>query len=162
MSWHFDIDESVVQQEMSVPYFEDANGDTAPNYRTTRSLSEAQSELARWVGKHGGIVTGLLPVRFTVDNKLRYGFVVEFMFAGGARGRMHIAGLPLRKETSVKKDRVLAMALLNRAEFFKSAYTTRIHDPYSNPLLQYLLVDGEHTVAQMITERKQLLLGQGS
>jgi len=164
--WDFEIDSDALKTEIEVPFFEDATGETAPNYRTTRSVTDAQSELSRWLGKHGGIVTGMIPVRFNnavaAKNVLRYGFIVEFMFGGGARGRMHIAALPLRKESVDKKNRVLAMALLNRAEYFKAAFTTRIHDPYSNPLLQYLLVDGDKTVAQVIVEQKSLvLLGSG-
>lgn len=114
----------------------------------------------------GGIMTGIIPVKFndTIGGKnvIRYGYVVEFMFTGGARGRMHIAAIPMRKETTTKKNQVLAMALVNRAEFFKTAYSTRIHDPYSNPLFEYLLLDGDKTVAQMIVEKKNLaMLGAG-
>lgn len=164
--WDFEIDSDALQEEITVPFLEDATGENAPNSRTTRSVANAQGELSRWVGKHGGIVTGMIPVKFnnTIDGKnvVRYGFVVNFVFAGGASGRMHIAAIPMRKETVEKKNRVLAMALLNRAEFFKAAFASRIHDPYSNPLLQYLLVDGEQSVAQVIIERKQLaLLGSG-
>lgn len=164
--WEFEIDSDALKTEIEVPFIEDATGETAPNYSTKRSVTDAQSELSRWVGKHSGIVVGITPVKFnnTIAGKniIRYGYVVDFMFLGGARGRMHIAGLPIRKETPAKKEQVLAMALLNRAEFFKTAYATRIHDPHSNPLLQYLLVDGERTVAQVIVEQKQLaLLGAG-
>lgn len=156
--WDFEIDSDALKDEINVPFFEDATGDTAPNYRTRRTVLEAQGELSRWVGKHGGIVTGIIPVKFNSDRGIRYGYIVEFMFQGGARGRIHVAALPMRTESSPKKEQVLAQALLNRAEFFKAAFTSRIHDPYSNPLLQYLLVDGEHTVAQMIVEKKKLLL----
>lgn len=164
--WDFEIDSDALQEEIIVPFLEDATGENAPNSRTTRSITDAKGELSRWVGKHGGIVTGIIPVKFnTVMNGkevMRYGFIVDFMFSGGARGRIHIAAIPMRKETIEKKNRVLAMALINRAEFFKTAFTTRIHEPYGNPLLQYLLVDGEQTVAQMIIEKKQLaLLGSG-
>lgn len=164
--WSFEIDNDALKHEIEVPFFEDATGETAPNYSTKRSVAEAQSELSRWVAQHGGIVVGLTPVKFnaTIKNKnvIRYGYIVDFIFGGGARGRMHVAALPMRTETPDKKNRVLAMALLNRAEFFKSAFATRIHDPYSNPLFQYLLVDGERTVSQVIVEQKQFaLLGSG-
>jgi hypothetical protein len=165
MSWDFEIDSDVLE-EIKVPFLEDATGENAPNSRTTRSVTAAQSELSRWLGKHGGIVVGMIPVKFnnTIagNDVIRYGFIVDFIFAGGARGRMHIAAIPMRKETIEKKNRVLAMALVNRAEFFKTAFATGIHDPYSNPLMQYLLVDENHTVAQMIVEKQKLtLLGSG-
>lgn len=166
MMWEFEIDSDALKKEIEVPFFEDATGETAPNYSTKRTVEDAQSELSRWVGKHGGIVVGLSPVKFnaTIKNKIvvRYGYILDFIFGGGARGRMHIAGLPMKAETPDKKNRILAMALLNRAELFKTAFTTRIHDPYSNPLFQYLLVDDNHTVAQMLIEKQQLnLLGSG-
>jgi hypothetical protein len=168
MSWEFEIDSDALKTEIEVPFIEDATGDTAPNYSTKRTIAGAQSELSRWIGKNGGIVTGMLPVKFSNTiagkNVVRYGYVVNFIFVGGARGQMHVAGLPIRKETPAKKDQVLAMALLNRAELFKTAFTTRVHDPHSNPLIQYLLVDDKHTVAQMVIEKQQLnmnLLGSG-
>lgn len=146
--------------KVEVPYFEDATKDFAPYYtvlRTARSrggnareqIIKGQTQISIEMGKLGGLVTAFIPGVFGIGDKKRYGYDIHFMYSG-ARGVIHVAGLPIRSETQENKDAVLVQALWNVRDWLKSAVTAFVFSPGSDALIPYLLVDGKHTIAEYV------------
>lgn len=92
---------------------------------------------------------------FFGDKQRRYGYEVTFIYAG-ARGRMQIAGLPMRTATDSKKRRVLLQALSILRDWLKAQVTAQVFAPGNYPLMQFLLVDGKRTVNEYLIETRKL------
>lgn len=77
----------------------------------------------------------------------------------GRIGEIRVAGLPMRATTPAKEQRVRTQALLTVATMLETARVAQIFNPDANPLIPYLLVDGQHTIAEAIQQK--MLLGAG-
>lgn len=138
------------QSAVNIPYFEVARADFAPYYSVrNKSIAEAKAEIATELTK---LNAGILTFRegyFGVKPK-RYGYIIHVQYAG-SKGRIVVAGLPMNgKETEAKVTAVRLQALLNVRDWLKAAVTAQVFAPESDMLMQYLLVDGQQTVAQAI------------
>ncbi len=165
MSFTFRIDKSALV-ETDMLFFEDANASNS-QYHTSgekRSIESAQEEVRRAFARLGGAVVSFIPVVFEKPD--RVGYLIEFVFRGGAYGQFPVAGLPIRTSTDIRKTRARVQALMVAADILDANANAARHIPLSNPLLMHLLVDGKQTIAQMIAERQQLperfLLSTGS
>jgi hypothetical protein len=140
---------------IKVPYIEDARADFAPYYSSRGTIQEAQSEIIGAIIKMGGSGVIFREGFFGAAPK-RYGYVVEFQL-GGAKARMQVAGLPMKhKETKAKKTQVLLQALLNLRDWLKAAVTAQVFSPGNNALIQFLLVDGNRTIGEMLVQDRRL------
>lgn len=158
MSYQFRIDRSAFQQD-GILYLEDATSKNSQFHAVNLSLEEGENRVRMSISKLGGAVVQFIPVIF--EQPERYGYLIEYVFKGGAFGQMPIAGLPIRtkKHTQYfpkKVEQARKQALYVAAQMFDSAYNSMRHMPLSNPLLMHLLVDGQKTIAQMIAERQEL------
>lgn len=150
--FHFTPDET--RQRIEIPVFEDARADFAPYYRSRKPLEEAKSEVLTEMAKLGAGGIQFVPGHFGDDPK-RYGYVIRYWY-GGVEGLIRVAGLPLRSETDSKVVKVRRQALLNVRDWLKAMVTQQVFSPGSEPLIQFLLVDGRRTVTEAIIESGHL------
>jgi hypothetical protein len=134
--------------DSKVPYLEDARADYAPYYQpNNQTIAKAKNAIIAEMGKLGGTV-----LRFREgDFGSRRGYVIEFVL-NGVQGRIKVAGLPLRRYTSLKMDRVRIQALMNIRDWLKTAVTSMIFSPGNNPLVPHLLGKGGRTLVELISE----------
>lgn len=141
---------------LRVPYLEEARADFAPYYRTGKTESAIQTEIITELAKLGG---GSIQFRrgfFGAKSAKRHGYIINFTL-GGQPARMEVAGLPIRDaETQKKIEQVCVQALCNVRDWIKAAVTAQVFAPGSNPLIQYLLVDKDRTLAQALIEDRQI------
>lgn len=165
MTYQFRIDPSALQQQ-DILYFEDANSSNSQFHAShgRRDIPSAQEEVRRAISRLGGAIVQFIPVIF--ENPDRVGYLIEYVFRGGAFGQYPIAGLPIRSSTEKRHEAARIQALMVAAQMLDSAANAQRHMPLSNPLLLHLLADGQKTIAQMIAERQSLpdtfLLTNGS
>ncbi len=153
------IPEQTPAAKLVVPFIEDARTDYAPYYSSKKTIAEVQGEIAAELGKLGGFVNMYLPGYFG-DKPKRYGYEIRFSFKG-APGLIRVAGLPMRSETPTKKNQVAVQALCNVRDWLKMLVTQQVFMPGSEPLMQYLLVDGrdgQKTLAEYLLETGRLPL----
>lgn len=155
------------QQEIAVPYFEDATAAFAPYYSANQrarsrgtdqgKVERLQSEIAVEMSKLGGLVIGIIPGMYGSGKARRHGYEIRFIY-GGAQGIMRVAGLPIRSETPVRKQAVLVQALSIGRDWLKAAVTQKVFGPGSDVLIPFLLADGQRTIAEVIHESGKLPL----
>lgn len=148
--------------DIQVPFIEDARADFAPYYTALRSnqrpetkIRQCQEDIEGQMLLLGGVVERFIEGQFAVAGRQRYGYAIEF-HRSGTPGVIHVAGLPIRSFTSKKKAQVLVQALLIVRDWLKSGVTAKVFNPGSDPLLPYLLVDGQRTLVQFIHETRRL------
>lgn len=142
---------------IKVPFIEDARADFAPFYSTTKNIKQAQSEVEKSLAKLGGSVYRFQQGKFDVNNQWRFGYLINFRWRG-AEGQIVVAGLPIRKHTEAKENKVRIQALLNVAQWLQSLMTQEVFSPNSNPLVPYLLASDGKTIMQHILESKAIPL----
>ena len=89
---------------------------------------------------------------------VRVGYVIRFTL-NGSPGMIRVAGLPMRSPTEAKEKQVRVQALLTVVAMLTSARVARIFNPDAHPLVPYLLVADNKTVAQAFEEKRLLLTG---
>lgn len=136
---------------IKVPYYENATKDTAPYYSSTRTVDAAKQEVLQHLHALNA-VGSFQEGDFNVNGQKRRGYVLHFTL-NGAAGRMIVAGLPIATSTPNKVDRVRVQALLNLADWLKNAITTQVFSPGLNPLIPFMLVDENRTVADMVRDQ---------
>ena len=163
MTYSFRIDPDALIEDTTL-YLEDANAKNSQYHAVNRDIEAAQEDVKRAFSRLGGAVIQFIPVIF--EKPERCGYLIEYVFRGGAFGQFPVAGLPIRNETDHKKDKARRQALMIAADILDASANSQRHIPLSNPLLLHLLADGEQTIAQIIATRQQLperfLLSSGS
>lgn len=129
---------------IKVPYLEDARADFAPYYTTEKKPETVQSEIIVELAKVGGYGVYFQMGIFGEKPK-RYGYIVHFTY-NGAPGLFRVAGLPMWNETDKKRNQVLAQALCIARDWAKQMVTAKVFMPGSEPLVQFLLVNGSENV----------------
>lgn len=159
MTFNFRIDKDAMKQQVDILYLEDANSSNSQFHTSSMSIDKQIERVKLAMARLNGFATDFIPVVFETPE--RYGYLIEFMVKGGALGRLSIAGLPLRTKKgtqyySAKVEQARKQALAVAAHMFDAHANSTQHLPMSNPLMMYLLVDGEKTVMQMMVERHEL------
>lgn len=138
--------------DLKVPFFEEARSDYAPYYSVQGyTIGKAKAQITAEIGKLSGAVVAFRDGYFG-ESPRRYGYVIEFVL-NGSPGRIQAAGLPIRKSTPVKIDKVRIQALLNVRDWLKTAVTSMIFSPGNNPLVPHLIGKGNMTLAEMVAEQ---------
>lgn len=151
--FHFSPEEQ--QRRVEIPDFEDARADNTPYYASNKSTTKAKSEVLHELAKLGAGGTRFVRGHFGEDPK-RYGYAIRFHY-GGREGLIRVAGLPIGKtHTEHKVHQVRLQALLNVRDWLKAMVTQQVFTPGSEPLIQFLLVDGQRTVTDAIVESGHL------
>lgn len=145
---------STEEPTRAIPFFEDARADHAPYYSSTKTLRAVRTEVIAEMAKLDAAVVSFRE-GFFGNGPRRYGYEITFIY-GSTRGRIAVAGLPLRNETPAKIVRVRVQALLIVRDWLKASVTQPVFSPGSSPLMQFLLVDGERTLAQFLQEERRL------
>lgn len=147
------------ENDLIVPFIEDARADFAPFYGVTKTIKAIEGEVLAELAKLGA--GGLLvPGKFVVDGLPRFGYELRFSYQGG-QGVIRVAGLPIRKLTEPKIQQVKKQALSNLREWLKCAVTMQIFGDKGAALLPYMLVDGAQTVAEVLISTGTLALPSG-
>jgi hypothetical protein len=143
---------------VDVPFLEDARADYAPHYRSGVSIAQAQQQVTTELSKLGAGVLAFQEGYFGIGKDRRFGYVIRFSY-GGVQGAIRVAGLPMRAGvTEKKKAQVLVQALMNVRDWLKASVTARVFNPHSDPLVQYLLVDGQKTLVQAMYDSGRMPL----
>lgn len=129
---------------VKVPHLEDARADYAPYYSTNKTVEEVQAEIVIELGKLGGYGVGFQAGKFG-EKPVRYGFIVHFYY-NNRPGMIRVAGLPMHSETDKKRRQVQAQALCIARDWIKAQVTAKVFMPGVEPLIQFLLVNGDQTV----------------
>lgn len=153
MTFQFRIDQSAFDDN-EILYLEEANASNSQYHAVHRSLDEAQDDVRRAIARLGGAIIQFIPVIF--ENPDRKGYLIEYVFKGGAFGQYPVAGLPIKKPTDNREEKARKQALMVASHMLDAAANAQRHMPLSNPLLLHLLADGETTIAQMIASRQEL------
>lgn len=153
MTFKFRIDKSALIDN-DILYFEGANSSNSQYHAVHRSIEEAQDEVRRAIARLGGAIVQFMPVIF--ENPDRKGYLIEYVFRGGAFGQYPVAGLPIKSPTPTREEKARKQALMVASQMLDAAANAQRHMPLSNPLLLHLLADGETTIAQMIAQRQSL------
>jgi hypothetical protein len=144
-------DEDRQNDDVIVPFLEDARADFAPFYSSTKSVKQATSELEKEMAKLSASVLRVQSGKFQVDGKNRLGYLIEFTLYG-IRGELTVAARPIRKPTPAKENQARVQALLNVVQWVQSMVTKRVFSPGSNPLIPYLLAaDGRQILETLAT-----------
>ncbi len=151
------IPERLTSLERAIPYFEDQEGENIPGRRTHKSIISLKAEIFDLLAELGADDPYFVAGKFPAGNRERYGFQVFFTLQG-ARGRIDCAALPIRKETTVKKDRALAQALFLLRDELQAMVYAFVHKPGSIPLVPYLIGAGGKTVTEALIESATLAL----
>lgn len=153
-------------QDVEVPYFEDASKSKhgIKGKTTSKTLGRLKDEISNAISKLGGSVKRIVRGKFE-GKEVRHGFLVEFTLKG-ANGRMPVAGLPIKKQkTDRKKKQCLKQALYTVRESLEAQYNMKVLTVDSEPLLQYLLIEGqdgsEATLAEKFQSGDALPSGEG-
>lgn len=142
---------------INVPFIEDARADFAPYYTVSshgKSVEDAKSSVLTEMAKLGASAV-LFTEGFFGDKPRRYGYLIQFQ-QGNVLGRIEVAGLPIKTETEAKIKQSRVQALLNVRDWLKAAVTAQVFAPGSYPLMQYLLLDGERTLAESVIAERGL------
>jgi len=140
------------QENVSVPYFEDASSMIGViGHSTQRTERELQVEIERAMGYLGAGVSFFQSGKFGD----RYGYRIEFVWRG-AKGRIDVAALPLRKETRSKIDRCKRQALYSVMHKLQGQFNSQLNMPGDVPLVPYMLDIQGRTLIEAMRERDEL------
>jgi len=140
----------------SIPFYENATAAYAPYYSSQKTAEEAKAEIVVNLGKLGASVMQFQEGIFSEADNKRYGYQILYNLQG-TNGIIRVSGLPMKKETTRKIERVRVQALLNVRDWLKASVTQVVFSPGANPLLMTLLVDGDRTLADAIIQSGKLL-----
>lgn len=148
------------ENRIEVPYLEEARADFAPYYSIKdvreKSISAVQGEVSKEITKLGGGAIWFQEGYFGRKPDERNGYVLHFEY-GGIPARIIVAGLPIRDAaTELKIKRVKLQALYILRDWLKAAVTTQVFSPGNHPLIQFLLIEGNRTLAEAIIETRKL------
>jgi hypothetical protein len=136
---------------VQVPFWEDARADFAPYYASRKSETDARQEVENELSKLGAYLVKFQPGTFTLGKLKRHGYNIRFKITGGAEAVIRVAGLPMRAaENQGKIEKVRTQALLIVRDWLKVAITTQVFTPGASVLIQFMLVDGERTLSEVV------------
>lgn len=139
-----------------IPFYEDQADAKIPGRGTDKTPEQLQSEILDLMTKLGAY--NVLFVSGKSDEKpVRYGYRITFM-ASGHPGRIDVAALPMRAETPARKQKALAQALYGIRNWLESEVFSQYYRPGNIPLLPYMIGEGNLTVNESITQKRELLL----
>jgi hypothetical protein len=145
------VPDDMNDKKPEIPYFEDASSELGvKGHSTSKSIDTLKMEVRAAMGSLGGGVTSFLVGHFD-ETPMRYGYQINFAY-GDREGVLKIAGLPMRKETESKREKVLKQALYTVREMLEAQFNSGILLPGSAPLVQYLLDDQGRTLAEALSE----------
>lgn len=151
------IPDETTSDKITAPFIEDARADFAPFYSSNKTIRQAKSDVENKLAKLGAAILRIQPGTFTVDKSKRFGYIIAFLL-GGHEGKIQVACLPIRKHTAKKEKQVKVQALLNAAQWLQTLITQQVFNPGANPLTPYLLIDGNKTMLEYMTEKQTDLM----
>lgn len=138
--------------ELTIPYFEDASSSLGVvGHSTNRSERELKVEIERAMGYLGASVSLFQAGKF--DN--RYGYRIEFVW-GGAKGRIDVAALPIRKETPARISQAKRQSLYSVMMRLSSQFNSQLVMPGDVPLVPFMLDKEGRTLIEAMRERGKL------
>ena len=140
------------RDELNVPYFEDASSMLGViGHSTQRSEQELRIEIERAMAHLGATVSFFQPGKFGD----RYGYRIEFLWRG-AKGRIDVAALPLKKETEGRIKKCKRQALFSVMHKLQGQFNSQLNMPGDVPLVPYMLDASGKTLIEAMRERDEL------
>lgn len=148
---------------VAIPFFEDAKAENSSGHATSKTPEKLQAEVSGLLAQLGGAAIRFEPVKFETK-PLRYGYIVRFVLISTNDSaipcKVPIAGLPMRAETPVRKQAVLAQALFAFRESLQGELNALRYRPGYSPLAVHMLdVRTGKTVMETIAEQAALASG---
>ena len=140
--------------ELRVPYFEDITAADIPGCKTGKSIAKLQAEITQLLARMGASMVTFVSGR-TDTKPVRYGFQIRFSY-GPRGGEIDCVALPIRYETTNKKDRALAQALYLVRNGLETQLHSSMFQPGYLPIVPYLIGDNGKTVMKMMVESGML------
>lgn len=138
--------------DLRVPYFEDASSLLGViGHSTQRSEQELRVEIERAMGHLGASVLFFQAGKFGD----RYGYRIEFRWRG-AKGRIDVAALPLKKDTPSKMKKCKRQALFSVMHKLQGQFNSQLNMPGDVPLVPYMLDASGRTLIEAMREEGQL------
>lgn len=138
--------------DLTIPYFEDSSASLGVvGHSTNRSERELKVEIERAVGHLGASIVLFQAGKF--GN--RFGYRIEFLW-GGSKGRIDVAALPLRKETSSRISQAKRHALYSVMMRLMSQFNSQLVMPGDVPLVPYMLDKEGRTLIEAMREQGQV------
>lgn len=152
-----------VMGAVEVPFFEDAKSENAVGHSTSKTPEKLQGEVIGLLSQLGGAAVRFEPVKFTGWSP-RYGYIVRFVLISANDTaipcKIPIAGLPMRAETPVRKQAVLAQVLFAFRDSLQSELNALRYRPGYSPLAVHMLdARTGKTVMETIAEQSALASG---
>lgn len=138
----------------AIPFFEDSAKLEIPGRGTTKNIERLQSEIIKLMGELGAFNCYFQEGKYP-GKPDRDGFQLHFQFAN-ARGRIDIAGLPLRKPTFQKKVDSLKQALYLVRGKVEAMVWANVYEPGAMPLVPYMIGANGRTVTEELVAAGQL------
>lgn len=139
-----------LKKEFHVPFLEDATAGNSRGHATSKTMEQLQREIIEALNELGAQNVVFVPGTFPTNPK-RHGFRITFAL-GNVPGRMDVAGLPIRQETTTRKDQALKQALYLFKEFLRSELDARIYRPGYVALVPHLIGPNNKTVIEALLE----------
>jgi hypothetical protein len=137
---------------LNIPYFEDASSVLGViGHSTQRSEKELRIAIELAMGHLGASVSLFQAGKFGD----RYGYRIEFIWRG-ARGRIDVAALPLKKETKGRIKRCKQQALFSVMHKLQGQFNSQLNMPGDVPLVPYMLDTQGRTLIEAMRERDEL------
>lgn len=138
--------------DLTIPYFEDAKSSIGViGHATQRSERELKVEIERAMGHLGASVSLFQAGKFAD----RYGYRIEFAW-GGAKGRIDVAALPLRKETPSRISQAKRHALYSVMNKLEAQFNSQLVMPGDVPLVPYMMDAKGMTLIEAMREQGKL------
>ncbi len=152
-----------VMGAVEVPFFEDAKSDSASGHATRKTPEQLQGEVIGLLAQLGGAAIRFEPVKFQTK-PVRYGYIVRFVLISANDSaipcKIPIAGLPMRAETPVRKQAVLAQVLFAFRDSLQGELNALRYRPGYSPLAVHMLdARTGKTVMETIAEQSALASG---
>lgn len=134
--------------DLTIPYYEDASSSLGVvGHATSKKERELKVEIERAMGHLGASVTLFQPGKFGD----RYGYRIEFSW-GGARGRIDVAALPIRKETESRIKKAKRHALYSVMLKLEAQFNSQLVMPGDVPLMPYMVDKKGRTILEAMRE----------
>lgn len=151
------MDEVDGAESIRVPYWEDARADIAPYYSLRDwTLADMMKAVEVEFSKLGAGIRRFRYGVFDIEEQERHGFQIEFVWKG-VKGRIVVAGLPMRGEiTDTKLLKVKLQALAVTRDWIKAAVTAQVFSPGAHPLVPHLILPDGTTMAENVAKVTRL------
>lgn len=144
------------QFKAKVVYFEDSAAEHIPGYSTSKKIDSLKSEIGTLLARMGAQMVVITEGTFD-GSPNRDGYEITFML-GKTQARLHCAALPVRKETTARKQQALRQALYLLRDWLQASILFNLNQPPADVLVPFMIGKDGRTVAEGLLGDAGLLM----